>query len=159
MVQDGGGPVLAIRTGRARVRMSIAAPAVRLEPERRATMRYMLLIYGDEAAGAKRSAQERSAIFQQYGEFTEGIQRSGAFLAGDPLQPTSAATTVRSKNGKAVPTDGPFAETKEQLGGYYIVEAANLDEALSIASRCPAVRAGGAVEVRPIMEMGGPPRK
>ena len=66
---------------------------------------------------------------------------------------------MRGKNGKAVSTDGPFAETKEQLGGYYIVEAANLDEALSIASRVPAVRAGGAVEVRPIMEMGPPPRK
>ena len=122
-------------------------------------MRYMLLIYGDEAAWGKRSEQENGAIFQQYVDFTEGIRRSGAFLASDPLQPTGAATTVRGKNGKAVSTDGPFAETKEQLGGYYIVEAANLDEALSIASRVPAVQAGGAVEVRPIREMGPPPRK
>jgi hypothetical protein len=119
-------------------------------------MRYMLLIYDDEKRRAKMSEQERGAIFQQYGEFTEGIRTSGAFQAGAPLQPTSSATTVRSKNGKTVTTDGPFAETKEQLGGYYIVEAKNLDEAISVAARVPSVRAGGAVEVRPIMEMAPP---
>jgi hypothetical protein len=119
-------------------------------------MRYMLLIYGDEKERGKMSEQEKGAIFQQYVEFTEGIRKSGAFQAGDPLQPISTATTVRSKNGKAVTTDGPFAETKEQLGGYYIVEAKNLDEAISMAARIPAVRVGGSVEVRPIMEMGPP---
>jgi hypothetical protein len=117
-------------------------------------MRYMLLIYGDETARGKMSEQERSAMFKQYGEFTDSIRQSGAFLAGDPLQPTSAATSVRGKNGKAVTTDGPFAETREQLGGYYIVEARDLDAALSIAARVPAVVHGGCVEVRPIMEMG-----
>ena len=117
-------------------------------------MRYMLLIYGNEKAREKMSDQEKGAIFQQYGEFTEGIRKSGAFQAGDPLQPTSVAITVRGKNGNAVTSDGPFAETSEQLGGYYIVEARNREEAISIASRIPAVRVGGSVEVRPIMEMG-----
>ena len=117
-------------------------------------MRYMLLIYGSEKAREKMSDQEKGAIFQQYGEFTEGIQKSGAFQAGDPLQPTSAAITVRGRNGNAVTSDGPFAETSEQLGGYYIVEAKSRDEALAIAARVPAVRFGGSVEVRPIMEMG-----
>jgi len=119
-------------------------------------MRYMLLIYGDETVRGKMSEEEKGAIFQQYGEFTEGIRKSGAFRAGDPLQPTSSATTVRSKNGKTVATDGPFAETKEQLGGYYIVEAKSLDEAIAMAARIPSVRVGGSIEVRPIMEMGPP---
>lgn len=120
-------------------------------------MRYMLLIYDDEKVFAKMSEQERGSIFKQYGEFTEGIRKSGAFLAGAPLQPVSTATTVRSKNGKTVSMDGPFAETKEQLGGYYIVNAKDLDEAISIAARVPSVRLGGAIEVRPIMEMGPRP--
>jgi hypothetical protein len=120
-------------------------------------MRYMLLIYGDEKAAQKMSREAGEAIFREYGEFTDGIRKSGAFLAGDPLQPTSTATTVRSKNGKAVTMDGPFAETKEQLGGYYIVEAKTLDDAIAIASRIPAARVGGAVEVRPIMELGPRP--
>jgi hypothetical protein len=119
-------------------------------------MQYMLLIYDDEKARAKMSEQERGAIFQQYGAFTEGIQKSGAMQAGAPLQPSATATTVRSQNGKTVTTDGPFAETKEQLGGYYLVEAKNLDEALAIAGRVPSVRAGGSVEVRPVMQMGHP---
>ena len=117
-------------------------------------MRYMLLIYGSEKAREKMSDQERGAIFQQYGEFTEGIRKSGAFQAGDPLHPTGTAVTVRGKNGNAVTSDGPFAETSEQLGGYYIVEAQSREEAIAIASRIPAVRVGGSVEVRPIMEMG-----
>jgi hypothetical protein len=117
-------------------------------------MRYMLLIYGDETARTKMSEQEGRAMFKQYEEFTESIRRTGAFQAGEPLQPTSTASTVRMKNGRTMTTDGPFAETKEQLGGYYIVEAKNLDEALSIAARVPSVQIGGAVEVRPIMELG-----
>ncbi|SRR5712692_8008650 len=119
-------------------------------------MRYMLLIYDDEKVRGKMSEQERGAIHQQYGEFIESIRKSGHFLAGDPLQPTSTATTVRAKNGKTTTTDGPFAETKEQLGGYFIVEAKNLDEALSIAARIPSVRVGGSIEARPVMEMGPP---
>jgi len=119
-------------------------------------MRYMLLIYQDEKIRDRMSDQDRAAIFKEYGEFTEGIRRSGALLAGDPLQPTSTATTVRGKNGKPITTDGPFAETKEQLGGYYMVEAKDLDEAIALAARIPSVRLGGAVEVRPIWEIGPP---
>ena len=117
-------------------------------------MRYMLLIYHDEKLRDKRSEAEKAAIFKEYGELTESLRRSAALLAVDPLQPTSTATTVRGKNGKAITTDGPFAETKEQLGGYYMVEAKNLDEAIAIAARIPTVRYGGSVEVRPIMELG-----
>ena len=119
-------------------------------------MQYMLLIYDDEKLWGKMSEQERGTIFKQYGEFTEGIRKSGTFKNGAPLQPTSSATTVRVKNGKTVATDGPYVETKEQLGGYYVVEAKNLDEAISIAKRIPSVRVGGAIEVRPVMEMGPP---
>jgi len=88
--------------------------------------------------------------------YTDSIVKSGHHRAGDPLEPTSTATTLRMKGGKVIKTDGPFAETKEQLGGYYIVEAANLDEALRVAERIPAVHMGGAVEVRPITEMQRP---
>jgi hypothetical protein len=116
-------------------------------------MRYMLLIYDEEKRREKMSAAERGALFKQYGEFTESIQRSGAFLAGAPLQSVATATTVRLKNGKTVNTDGPFAETKEQLGGYYLIEAKNLDDALAIASRIPSVQVGGSIEVRPVWEM------
>src|SRR5262249_6128402 len=119
-------------------------------------MRYMLLIYQDEKIRERMSDQDRAAIFKEYGEFTESIRRSGALLAGDPLQSASTATTVRGKNGKPITTDGPLAETKEQLGGYYMVEAKNLDEACALAARIPAVRVGGAIEVRPIWEIGPP---
>jgi hypothetical protein len=120
-------------------------------------MRYMLLIYDDEKARSKMSEQERASMFKEYGQFSESIRASGAFQAGAPLQPTSTATTVRMKSGKTVTTDGPFAETKEQLGGYYLIEAKNLDDALGIAGRIPSVRLGGSVEVRPVLELG-PPR-
>jgi hypothetical protein len=85
-------------------------------------------------------------------QYTQDIVRSGHFKAGDPLQATTTASTVRIRNGKTITTDGPFAETKEQLGGYYIVEAANLDEALKLAQRIPSAR-WGAIEVRPIQPM------
>ena len=85
-------------------------------------------------------------------QFTQGIVKSGHFKAGDPPEDTAAATTVRVRNGKTLTTDGPFAETKEQLGGYYIVEAPNLDEALKIAARIPSAR-WGSIEVRPIAKV------
>jgi hypothetical protein len=119
-------------------------------------MRYMLLIYKDEKLWEEMSEQEKGAIFQQAVEFSESLWKSGVYQAGDPLQPTSTATTVRMQNGKTVMTDGPFAEAKEQLGGYSIVEAEDLDEALAIAVRHPLLRAGLSIEVRPIRE--GPPR-
>ena len=119
-------------------------------------MEYMLLIYGNEKERASMSEGQRGEIFGEYRAFTDAIVKSGHFKAGAPLQPTSTATTVRVKGGKTVTTDGPFAETREQLGGYYLVEAKDLDEATAIAARIPGARFGS-VEVRPVLAMA-PPR-
>ena len=119
-------------------------------------MEYMLLIYGSEKERASMSEAQRGEIFGEYGAFTDAIVKSGHFKAGAPLQATSTATTVRVKGGKTVTTDGPFAETREQLGGYYLVEAKDLDEATAIAARIPGARFGS-VEVRPVLAMA-PPR-
>jgi hypothetical protein len=113
-------------------------------------MQYLLLIYEREADWNAMSEKEKGTIFQEYMAFTQGIMKSGHHRAGDALQPISTATTVRVRNGKIVTTDGPFAETREQLGGYYLVEAKDLDEAIAIAARIPSARYGS-VEVRPIM--------
>ncbi len=122
-------------------------------------MRYMLLIYSPESYWQTISEQERGKIYQEYLDFTDSIRKSGHYVAGDPLERTAAATTVRVRNGKAMATDGPFAETREQLGGYYIVEAKNLDEATAIAERIPSSRIGS-IEVRPIVDMPeGPARQ
>jgi hypothetical protein len=117
-------------------------------------MQYMLLIYESEANLRKMSEQERGAMFAEYMKFTDDIRKSGRFLAGAPLQPTPTATTVRVRDGKRLTTDGPFAETKEQLGGYYLVDAKDLDEAMALAARIPSARAGS-IEVRPVMAMNG----
>jgi hypothetical protein len=114
-------------------------------------MQYMLLIYDDEKKWAAIPEEERNASYPQWMAFTKGIVDSGHFRAGDALEPTSTATTVRMGKDKPVATDGPFAETKEQLGGYYLIEADNLDDAVAIAGRIPSVRMGGSVEVRPVM--------
>ena len=119
-------------------------------------MQYMLLIYDNEKNWAQIPEPEQGKIFQAYMEFTQGIVKSGHFRAGDALQPTSTATTVTVKDGKRVTTDGPFAETKEQLGGYYLVEAKDLDEAIAIAAKIPSVNYGGKIEVRPVMETPKP---
>jgi hypothetical protein len=119
-------------------------------------MRYLLLIYDDERVVQAMSEAERAALFTDYRAFSDSIRASGAFLGGNPLEPVRTATTVRMKNGKTVATDGPFAETREQLGGYYMVEAKDRDEAIAIASRIPSVRHGGSIEVRPVMELGQP---
>ncbi|MEP6768844.1 MAG: YciI family protein [Acidobacteriota bacterium] len=116
-------------------------------------MRYMLLIYDKEADWAGLSEEERGKLFQEYMTFTEDIRKSGHLVSGDALQPVSTATTVRVRNGKPLTTDGPFAETREQLGGFYIVEAKDLDEAAGIAARIPGSRMG-AVEIRPVMNVG-----
>jgi hypothetical protein len=113
----------------------------------------MLLIYDPESAWESMPEAERNELFGEYMAFTESIRESGHLLAGDPLEPTATATTIRVRGGKAVTSDGPFAETREQLGGYYIVEARDLDEALGLAARVPSARIG-CVEVRPIVEMG-----
>src|SRR5712692_1199908 len=115
-------------------------------------MRYLLLIYQDELAHSQWSQEQLAAEYQAYNEFTESVAKSGALQSGEPLMPTNTATTVRVRNSKTLTTDGPFAETKEQLGGYYIVEAENLDEAVAIAARIPGARTGS-IEVRPVMKI------
>ena len=115
-------------------------------------MQYMLLIYANEAELAARRAEDAAGFRNAFGTFTKGIVESGHFKAGDALQSVSTATTVRVRDGKQVVTDGPFAETREQLGGYYLVEAKDLDEAVAIAARIPGA-AYGSIEVRPVMKM------
>jgi hypothetical protein len=112
-------------------------------------MQYLLLIYANEAEMDGRSPAATQSITAEYMEFTKGIVQSGHFKAADRLRPTSTASTVRVRNGKVVTTDGPFAETREQLGGYYMVEAKNLDEAVAIAARIPGAKIGS-IEVRPV---------
>lgn len=112
-------------------------------------MQYLCLIYDDEKALNDMPPAERGAFMGAYGTFTKEVKASGHFLAGDALQPVATATTVRVRGGKLTTTDGPFAETKEQLGGFYLVEAKDLNEALQIAAKIPSVRTGS-VEVRPV---------
>jgi hypothetical protein len=116
-------------------------------------MRYMLLIYENENAWAGMSEAEQGKAYGEYMAFTDDIKAKGQYISGAPLQPVTTATTVRVKDGKAISTDGPFAETREQLGGYYLVEAKDLDEAIGLATRIPAARMGS-IEVRPVMELG-----
>jgi hypothetical protein len=113
-------------------------------------MQYLLLIYGAESDWEKLSEAEKQKIYAQYGELMQSLKQSGNRLGGHELQPISTATTVRIRNGKKSVTDGPFAETKEQLGGYILVEAKDLDEALTIAARIPSVHSGS-IEVRPVV--------
>jgi len=113
-------------------------------------MQYMLLIYDEEKKWGTMPEAEQGRVMQEYRDFTQSIVKSGHYRAGDQLQPIATATSVRGKDGKALTTDGPYAETKEQLGGYYLVEAKDLDEAVALAKRIPSVRLGGTVEVRPI---------
>ena len=113
-------------------------------------MQYLLMIYRNEAEHAEMDAATRQKMMTDYGAFTQSIIQSGNFKAGDALQPTTTATTVRVRDGKTLTTDGPFAETREQLNGYYLVEAKDLDTALAIAARIPGAKVGS-IEVRPIM--------
>ena len=115
-------------------------------------MQYMLLIYQNEAEMSGQSKDDGQRLYGEYGEFTKSIIGSGHFKAGDALEPTSTATTVRVRTGKQLVTDGPFAETREQLAGYYLVEAKDLDEARGIAARIPSARFGS-IEVRPVRAM------
>jgi hypothetical protein len=115
-------------------------------------MQYMLLIYGNEAAMKSATPADRDAMFKAYAEYTQSIIKTGNMKAGDALQPTATATTVRVREGKTLTTDGPFAETREQLGGYYLVEAKDLDEATKLATRIPGANLGS-IEVRPVMQL------
>jgi hypothetical protein len=115
-------------------------------------MQYMLLIYGNEAAMQGASEKQMAEVSGAYTAYTKAMRDSGAFVAGDPLRPSSTATTVRLVDGHSKVLNGPYAETKEQLGGYYIIEVPDLDAALSWAARCPGAQ-GGVLEVRPIRPM------
>jgi len=113
-------------------------------------MQYLLLIYDKEADWNKLSEADQGAMYKEYGEFTQSIIQSGHHKTGHQLQPISTATTVRVRDKKRVVTDGPFAETKEQLGGFYMIEAKDLDDAIAVAARIPSARYGS-IEVRPIV--------
>jgi len=117
-------------------------------------MQYLCLIYEAEKIAKARNEDDMKEVFQAYGEFTTALKGAGKMVAGDALEEVATATTVRIRDGKVLHTDGPFAETKEQLGGYYLIEAADLDEALKWAAKIPSAKSGS-IEVRPIMQYGG----
>jgi hypothetical protein len=118
-------------------------------------MKYLCLIYQNEETSA-RNGQQGVPMSQEYFAFTQDIQKSGHMLGGNALQPPNTATTVRVRNGKVSTTDGPFAETKEQLGGYYLIEAADLNDAIQVSARIPGAKTGS-IEVRPIMVFSNQP--
>ena len=118
-------------------------------------MKYMLLIYDNEQAWGKLAEAERTKIMGEYMQFSKAIGASGHHKASSQLQPTAMAKSVRVRDGKRLVTDGPFAETREQLGGYYLIEAKDLDEAIEIAARIPSSRLG-TIEVRPLVHTGAP---
>jgi hypothetical protein len=116
-------------------------------------MKYMLLVYGDEQAW---SEAERARCYEESKQLAHQLKANGQYLATAPLQPVATATTVQVRDDKRLVTDGPFAETREQLGGYYLIEAKDLDEAIGIAGKIPGARKG-TVEIRPVLEIGGLP--
>jgi hypothetical protein len=118
-----------------------------------ALMKYMLLIYLDENG---LSEKDRTACYQESAQYAVELSKNGKYLGAGPLHPTSTATSVRMRDNKRVVTDGPFAETREQLGGYFLIEAKDLDEAIDIAGEVPGGR-WGTVEIRPVMEIPGLP--
>ena len=113
-------------------------------------MQYMCMIYSQENAGPQRGTPEFGAFIQKYMTFTKAVQDAGVFVAGDELQPVATATTVTLENGKLETRDGPFAETKEQMGGYYLLDCKDLDEAIHYASMIPSA-AYGRIEIRPVV--------
>ena len=117
-------------------------------------MQYMLLIYIDEQAGPTET--EREHCYQESAQFAHQLHANGNYLSSAPLHPTSTATTIRMREGKRIVTDGPFAETREQLGGYFLIEAKDLDEAIGIARNLPSGRFG-TVEIRPVVQIQGLP--
>lgn len=116
-------------------------------------MKYMLLIYSDETAW---SESEREHCYAESIQLTQELQAKGQYLGASPLHPVSTATSVRVRDGKRMITDGPFAETREQLGGYFLIDAKDLDEAIAIAGRIPGARVG-TVEIRPVLELSALP--
>ena len=118
-------------------------------------MKYILLIYHDEQTWNGLTEAERQDIYREYRQLIQQLQSKGQYLVGNQLQPTTTASTVRVRDAKQLVTDGPFAETREQLGGFFLIEARNLDEAQSIAARIPSARMGS-IEVRPVTESAEP---
>ena len=118
-------------------------------------MKYLCLIYDEERKIGAMPKSESDAFMGEYFAFTDGIRNSGHYVAGEALQPVQTATTVRIRNGKMSTTDGPFAETKEQLGGFYMIEARDLNDAIQVASKIPSARTGS-VEVRPVVDFSQP---
>lgn len=114
-------------------------------------MEYLLLIYGDESGGREMSPEDMEVELKTWFAYTDWLKDKGWYVGGEALQETASATTVRERDGEVVTTDGPFAETKEQLGGYYLVDCPNLDDAIEAASRIPSV-GRGSIEVRPLMK-------
>jgi len=129
------------------VRLGVGDPA---DEQGEFEMQYLLLIYQNEADLVRASAEGRKAMTGDYGVYTQSIIQSGHYKGGEGLQPTTTATTVRVRDGKTMTTDGPFAETREQLAGYYLVDAKDLDTAIGLAARIPGAKTGS-IEVRPIM--------
>ncbi len=117
-------------------------------------MQYLLMIYAAESAEPTPGSDQFMQLIQEYGAFTEEVKAAGAFIGGEPLEPVATATTVRVRDGESLVTDGPFAETKEVLGGYYLLECENLDQALEYAAKIPSAKYGS-IEVRPIMQLPG----
>ncbi|MBK7895739.1 MAG: YciI family protein [Candidatus Promineifilaceae bacterium] len=117
-------------------------------------MQYLLMIYTSEQQDAQRTPEESEANMGEYFAFTNEAREAGVMMAGDALHPTTAATTVRVRHGQISSTDGPFAETKEQLGGYYLLNCENLDEAIKWAAKIPGAR-DGSIEIRPVWEFEG----
>ena len=116
-------------------------------------MRYLCLIYDDESKWGTMPKEQADAMMGEYFAFTEGVKKSGHYIGGEALQPTQTATTVRVRQGKISTTDGPFAETKEALGGYYLINAKDLNDAIQVAAKIPSARIG-TIEIRPIQEFG-----
>ena len=113
-------------------------------------MQYLMLIYDSEAGWEKMSPADQGKMYEEYGKFSSEVKAAGKYVAGHQLKPVATATTVRVRDGKRVTTDGPFAETKEQLGGFYMIDAKDLDEAIAIAAKIPSAKYGS-IEVRPIV--------
>jgi hypothetical protein len=118
-------------------------------------MKYMLMIYHDEQGWSRRTEAERQEIYGEYRQLIQELKTGGKYLVGDQLQSATTASTVRVRDGKQLVTDGPFAETREQIGGFFMIEANDLDEAKSIAARIPSARMG-AIEIRPVVQAAEP---
>jgi hypothetical protein len=140
-----------VETGTSRTTKGVQVVFTTTPSLRNATMKYLCLIYDEEKKMEKMSKEEGDKFMGEYFAFTDGIKKSGQHVSSEALQPVSTATTIRMRNGKLSTTDGPFAETKEQLGGFYLVEAKDLNEAIQIGSRIPSVKTGS-IEIRPVID-------